>query len=91
MKVFGKNVLKETKKENIKKVFTSRIEFLEYCEKNNIKCEHVTNDYLNKLVKGNHQGVVIEVNDYKYFGLNDIEGDFLVMLDHLEDPHNLEQ
>ena len=88
MKVFGKNVLKETKKENIKKVFTSRIEFLEYCEKNNIKCEHVTNDYLNKLVKGNHQGVVIEVNDYKYFGLNDFEGDFLVMLDHLEDPHN---
>ena len=88
MKVFGKNVLKETKLNDIRKVYTSRIEIIEYCEKNNIKYEKVTNDYLNKLVKGNHQGIVIDVNDYKYYSLNDIEGDFLVILDHLEDPHN---
>lgn len=88
MKVFGKNVLKETKLNDIRKVYTSRIEIVEYCEKNNVKYEKVTNDYLNKLVKGNHQGIVIDVNDYKYYSLNDIEGDFLVILDHLEDPHN---
>lgn len=88
MKVFGKNVLKETKNDDIQKVYTSRIEILEYCEKNNIKCQQVTNDYLNKMVKGNHQGIVLEISDYKYFNLNDIEGNFLVMLDHLEDPHN---
>ncbi len=88
MKVFGKNVLKETKLNDIRKVYTSRIEIIEYCEKNNVKFEKVTNDYLNKLVKGNHQGIVIDVNDYEYYSLNDIEGDFLVILDHLEDPHN---
>lgn len=33
MKVFGKNVLKETKLNDIRKVYTSRIEIVEYCEK----------------------------------------------------------
>ena len=88
MLVYGINVLKETKKNDIKKVFTSRNEVEKYCEVNKIKYIKVTNDYLNKLTKGNHQGVIIEVNDYNYYNLNDIEGDFVVILDHLEDPHN---
>ena len=88
MKVFGKNVLKETQLKNIRKVYTSRMEIIQYCEKNNIKYESVTNDYLNRLVKGNHQGIVIDIDDYEYYSLNDISGNFLVMLDHLEDPHN---
>ena len=43
---------------------------------------------MNKLTKGNHQGVIIEVNDYNYYNFNDIEGEFIVILDHIEDPHN---
>lgn len=39
-----------------------------------------------------NQGIVVEIDDYKYTDLNDIinvsEQPFLVMLDHLEDPHN---
>lgn len=88
MLVYGINVLKETKNNDIKKVFTSRNEVKSYCDANSIKCIKVTYDYLNKLTKGNHQGVIIEVNDYNYYNLNDIEGDFVVILDHLEDPHN---
>lgn len=88
MLVYGINVLKETKKNDIKKVFTSRNEVEKYCEVNKIKYIKVTNDYLNKLTKGNHQGVIIEVNDYNYYNLNDIDGDFVIILDHIEDPHN---
>ncbi len=88
MLVYGINVLKKKKKSDIKKVFTSRSEVENYCNTNNIKCIKVTNDYLNKLTKGNHQGVIIEVNDYNYYNFNDIEGEFIVILDHIEDPHN---
>ena len=40
------------------------------------------------MVKGNHQGIVIDIYDYEYYSLDDIDSDFIVMLDHLEDPHN---
>ena len=46
MKVFGKNVLKETKLNDIRKVYTSRIEIIEYCEKNNIKYVLASADYI---------------------------------------------
>ena len=41
-------------------------------------------------VKGLHQGIILDVPDYKYATLEDIiDGDnLIVMLDHLEDPHN---
>ena len=40
--------------------------------------------------KGNNQGIVLEIEDYKYKKLEDINNSkFIVMLDHLEDPHNL--
>ena len=32
--------------------------------------------------------VVIDIYDYNYYSLEDLEGEFLVILDHLEDPHN---
>ena len=36
-----------------------------------------------------NQGIIIEIDDYKYATLNAINDDSLVvMLDHLEDPHN---
>ena len=72
MVVYGINVLKETKKEAIKRVYSSREEVIKYCEENNITYQYVTNDYLNKMAKGNHQGVVIEVKDYDYYNLNEI-------------------
>lgn len=88
MRVYGVNVLKELEVKQIRKVYTSRKEVLSYCRDNKIKFQLVDNEFLNKLTKDNHQGVIIEILDYEYYEYKDIEGDFLVILDHLEDPHN---
>ena len=88
MQVFGPNVLKELNKKDIQKVYTSRKEIISYCKENKIKYEYKDNKFLNQLCKENHQGVVIQVYDYRYYEYKDIEGDFLIILDHLEDPHN---
>ena len=79
MRVYGMNVLK---------VFTSRKEVCKYCSENKIKYELVDNHLLNKMCVYNHQGVVIDAFDYDYYTLKDIEGDLVLILDHLEDPHN---
>ncbi len=88
MLAYGMNVLKELDCKKIKKVMTSRVEVIDYCKKNRIKFEKVDNQLLNKLTKENHQGVIIDIYEYDYYTLKDIEGDFVVILDHLEDPHN---
>ena len=88
MLAYGMNVLKELDSKKVKKVITSRSEVIEYCRKNKIKFEKVDNHFLNKLTKENHQGVVIDIYDYNYYSLEDLEGEFVVILDHLEDPHN---
>ena len=48
---------------------------------------------LDALVKNNHQGVILAVGDYNYVSIDDIIGNKdvskIVILDHLEDPHNL--
>lgn len=88
MRVYGMNVLKELDKKKIKKVFTSRKEVCKYCSENKIKYELVDNHLLNKMCVYNHQGVVIDAFEYDYYTLKDIEGDLVLILDHLEDPHN---
>lgn len=88
MRVYGMNVLKELDKQKIKKVFTSRKEVCKYCSENKIKYEFVDNHLLNKMCVYNHQGVVIDAFDYDYYTLKDIEGNLVLILDHLEDPHN---
>ncbi len=90
MQVYGMNVLKELNNKKIKKVYTSRKEVIKYCQDNKIKYELVDNHFLNKLTKENHQGIIIDTYDYdyNYNTLDDLEGDFVLILDHLEDPHN---
>lgn len=88
MQVYGMNVLKELDKKKIKKVYTSRKEAITYCQENKIKYELVDNHFLSKLTKENHQGIVIDAFDYDYYDLKDLEGNFVLILDHLEDPHN---
>jgi 23S rRNA (guanosine2251-2'-O)-methyltransferase len=88
MLVYGKNVLYEVDKKKIKKIYCARKEYLNYLEKNKLHYEFVDEKRLNNLVKGNHQGIVIDIFDYEYYELSDITGDFVVALDHIEDPHN---
>ena len=43
-----------------------------------------------KDVEGNHQGVMIEVESFKYGSLDDLQdSEKLILLDKIEDPHNL--
>ena len=88
MQVYGPNVLRELNKDMIQKVYTSRREIVKYCEENKIKHEYKDTNFLNKLCNKKHQGVIVNVYEYNYYDYKDIEGDFVVILDHLEDPHN---
>ena len=89
MLVYGKNVLKELDKKKIKKIYVSSKETISYLKENNLKYTLVPKARLDQMVKGNHQGIVVDVYDYEYFKLEDIDSDFILILDHLEDPHNL--
>lgn len=88
MLVYGVNVLKEIDVKKVKKVYTMRKDLISYLKDKKLKYDFVSKKVLDNMVNGNHQGIVLEVFDYDYYSLNDIEGDFLLMLDHLEDPHN---
>ena len=93
MLVYGKNTLKELEIKNIRRVFVNKNlkdnNLFTYLKDNKIKYEVVDNFILDKKVDGNHQGIVIEVNDYDYYNLADAyNSEFVVVLDHLEDPHN---
>lgn len=88
MLVYGKNVLHELKPNQIKKAYISRKEYIPYLKENKVKFDFVDNNILERKVKGNHQGIVLEILEYEYYTLKDIEGNLIVMLDHLSDPHN---
>lgn len=88
MLIYGRNVLKELDKKKIRKIYISSEEIIPYLRKENLKYDFVPKQKLDRMVNGNHQGVVIEVFDYEYYKMEDIDSDFIVMLDHLEDPHN---
>lgn len=66
---------------------------IETLKKNQIKFVKVEKKQLDKLVDArNHQGIVFEIPDYKTYELKDIihqKHKLIVMLDGLEDPHNL--
>ena len=99
MYVYGKNVAKELlrNKRNIKKAYLmngfSDDEILGLLNKENILIEYQEKRQLDKLDSGNHQGIILQIEDYKYLSLNDMlnnlqDNPFIVILDHLEDPHN---
>ncbi len=46
---------------------------------------------MDRLAEGLHQGIILYVRDYQYYTLEDVlkkNPTFIVMLDHIEDPHN---
>lgn len=94
MYVCGKNVLKETPVKKIHKVYLKERfkdnEVIEYLKENKIRFEFTPVFRLDKMVQENHQGIVLDIDDYEYYKLNDVlDSNFIVCLDHLEDPHNL--
>ena len=56
---------------------------------NKIQFESVSKEAMDRMVKGNHQGIMAIIDDYTYTDYKTMYNDSLVvMLDHLEDPHN---
>ncbi len=94
MLVFGRNVLKEVDTKRVRKVYLANTvkdkSVLAYLKEKKLKYEIVSNDFLNEMTKLNHQGVVIDIYDYTYYDLKScLNEEFIVILDHLLDPHNL--
>lgn len=88
MLVYGRNVLKELDIKRIRKIYISSNELVSTLKQMNLKYDIVPKQRLDKMVQGNHQGIVIDIFDYEYYTLDDLDSDFVVILDHLEDPHN---
>ena len=62
---------------------------IDKCEKKNIEINFVDKNFFDK-INMNHQGVMIEVESFKYKNLEDIENlERVIILDKIEDPHNL--
>ena len=100
MYIYGKNVAREylMKKERINKVLLSDkfndSEIIKLLKDNKVKVQYVPNIQLDKKVSGLHQGIILEVDDVKTLSIEELlekidkQYPLLIMLDHLEDPHN---
>ena len=99
MQIYGKNVAKEKLMtgEKIKKIYLNKKfndkEILSLIERKKINTIYLDQKELDKKCKGLHQGIILEVEDIKTYPLEDIqkiekEYPLVVILDHLEDPHN---
>ena len=98
MYIYGKNVAIETlrNRQPIRKAYIYRNfqdkNIISELQKRNIPIKFVDKFELDKLAKGNHQGIMLSIPDYEYTPLDELlkkENTLLVILDHLEDPHNL--
>ena len=91
MRVTGKNVFNELDVKNIIKVYLSSSfsdkNIINHIQNNHIKYVVTDQRILDNMVKHN-QGIVVEISDYEYKTMDVIDDDFVIMLDHLEDPHN---
>lgn len=97
MLVYGRNVALEIleKKQKIKKVIIQenfsdkKINFL--LENEKFKVEIKSKREMDNLCNASHQGIILDIADYRYYSIDDISDNdsFVVILDHLEDPHNL--
>ena len=90
MLIYGKNVTNEYLKTGKKINKTYLLD--NYEENSNFpNIERVNKMQMDKLVKANTQGIVLDI-DYEDSKLEEItnkENPLIVILDHLEDPHNL--
>lgn len=98
MLVYGRNVAKEILKKNkkVNKIILQEgfedKELISLIENKKLPVETLRKSELDRLSNGAHQGIILNIPDYKYKQLSEIlesDAKFIVILDHLEDPHNL--
>ncbi|MDO4593821.1 MAG: 23S rRNA (guanosine(2251)-2'-O)-methyltransferase RlmB [Tissierellia bacterium] len=96
-KIYGRNAVIEAflAKRDIKKAYIikedSKIikKIIDLCQKNNVDINYVDKRFFEK-TKINHQGVMVYADEFEYKDINDtLDDDFIVILDKIEDPHNL--
>ena len=95
MKVFGKNVFNELRDnvKSIKKIYLAKNfndkDIIKFIQDNKISYSTMDIRKMDGMVEGRHQGIIVVVDDYEYSDYHDMLNDnIVVMLDHLEDPHN---
>ena len=98
MLVMGRNVAIDLLKKNkkVRKVIIQEgfddKNIISLIEKNNLVVETKSKREIDNLCPGVNQGIILDIPDYKYMELNELlnnNEEFVVLLDHLEDPHNL--
>lgn len=96
-KIYGRKPILETIDAGIKihkayiiKQNTPIVEkIIEKLRAKNVEIKFVNKDFFDK-IDMNHQGVMIEVDSYNYKSINDVkDATRLILLDKIEDPHNL--
>ena len=98
MLVYGRNVAKEILSGNKKINKITIIEdfsdkdILSLIEKRNIKPICLKKNEFSRFDKFSHQGIILDIEDFCYSDYTEflnVENAKVVVLDHLEDPHNL--
>lgn len=99
-RIFGINTISSALDVNrVKKLYISNDlkskKIFDLKKMKDVEVVYVDKNKLNSLVKGNHQGVVAEVIDYRIYSLNELisstktTNPVYAILDELNDPHNL--
>ena len=98
MYAYGRNVAKDLliHPEKIQKAFLqegfSDKNVISSLEKAKIKIQYLPKREMDDLAGGVHQGIILVIPDYQYHDLDTIlrseQDEVVVILDHLEDPHN---
>lgn len=89
--ICGKNSVLDALNNNlpIKKVYISPRVKLE--EKNGVSIEVKSFEELDQMVQANHQGYVAEISEFNYYNIDELLNDMpekVLVLDHIQDPHN---
>ena len=97
MLVYGRNVAKELLQKGQK---VTKIILQDGFDDKDINCliknskisvVYKSKREIDRLANGVHQGIILTIPDYKYKNIDEVlkkEPSFLVILDHIEDPHN---
>lgn len=95
MKVFGKNVFNELRENlsSIKKIYLAKNftdkEIIKFIQDNKISYSVMDPKKMDGMVEGRHQGIIVVIDEYEYCDYRAMFNEnVVVMLDHLEDPHN---
>lgn len=100
VQIYGKNSCREiieNKKDIIKAyiMIGTNSDFVNILSRRKVNIEFIDKSLFKKTFSGNHQGIVLEIEDYKTYSLNYFLGELelknnplLIMLDGITDPHN---